>query len=279
MPTTTYTVINGEIVSEDRSGTKRDYVPDPLGSTAALLDNTQAQTDTFTYWPYGEVKTRTGTNATPFQFVGTLGYYQDTAGRIYVRARYLDSNKARWTTEDPIGIIRPNANLYEYCWDNPVRVTDRFGLLPCALCYLYGGPLAYLCFRFCGPANKVYGNYCGPDWPPPHKRPPVIGGPKGLDACCQVHDDCYDGVGTGPGNMDCQRQRIIGVPPIRVSPKCRGLYGCDSGLCHCAKNADCGWSLDCSISRQLIETWFCMGLPSPPPEPEGEGFLCGSRYI
>lgn len=76
------------------------YVPDPLGSTVALLDNTQTKTDTWVYWPYGEVKTRTGTNATAFQFVGTLGYYQDSATRAYVRARYLDTQKGRWLTEE-----------------------------------------------------------------------------------------------------------------------------------------------------------------------------------
>jgi hypothetical protein len=46
------------------------YVPDSLGSTVALLDNTQTQTDTFSYWPYSEVNTRTGTTPTPFQFGG-----------------------------------------------------------------------------------------------------------------------------------------------------------------------------------------------------------------
>jgi hypothetical protein len=54
------------------------YVPDPLGSTVALLDNTQTQTDTFTYWPYGEERVRTGTTPTPFRFVGTAGYYRDS---------------------------------------------------------------------------------------------------------------------------------------------------------------------------------------------------------
>src|SRR5947207_2497373 len=50
----TCTVVNGEVLSENRGGVKRDYLPDPLGSTVALLDNTQTKTDTFTYWPYGE---------------------------------------------------------------------------------------------------------------------------------------------------------------------------------------------------------------------------------
>ncbi len=68
-----YTVVNGQLLSEDRAGVKRDYVPDPLGSTVALLDNTQTQTDTWSQWPYGEVRTRTGTNVRPFQCVGTLG--------------------------------------------------------------------------------------------------------------------------------------------------------------------------------------------------------------
>ena len=90
-----YTVFDGEIVSENRGGVLRDYVPDPLGSTVALLDSTQAQTDTFEYWPYGEAKTRTGATLAPFQYLGTTGYYRDSAGKDYVRTRVLDAVKTR----------------------------------------------------------------------------------------------------------------------------------------------------------------------------------------
>jgi hypothetical protein len=76
-----YTVVEGEVIAEKRSGVRKLYVPDPLGSTVALLDNTQSQTDTFTYWPYGEEKTITGTTDTLFRFVGTQGYYRDSASR------------------------------------------------------------------------------------------------------------------------------------------------------------------------------------------------------
>src|SRR5438309_10278561 len=106
-----YTVVNGEVLSENRTAVKHDYLPDPLGSTVALLDNSQAQTDTFTYWPYGEVNTRTGATATPFQFVGTRGYYRDSASKTYVRARYLDTQKGRWLTQDPIGVEGGDVNL------------------------------------------------------------------------------------------------------------------------------------------------------------------------
>lgn len=103
MGTVRYTTIDGEVIAEKRNGVRKLYVPDPLGSTVALLDNTQTQTDTFTYWPYGEVRTRNGTTPTPFQFAGAQGYYSDATGRAYIRTRYLHLQKGRWLTPDPIG--------------------------------------------------------------------------------------------------------------------------------------------------------------------------------
>jgi RHS repeat-associated protein len=126
--TVRYTTIKGELIAEKRAGIRSAYVPDPLGSTVALLDNTQAQTDTFTYWPYGEEKSRTGTTATPFRFVGTLGYYRDASVRTYVRARYLNTSLARWVTEDPIGFASKDSNIYRYCATNPMTATDKSGL-------------------------------------------------------------------------------------------------------------------------------------------------------
>jgi hypothetical protein len=66
-----YTVVNGEVIAQKRSGARHLYTPDPLGSTVAMINNTQTKTDTWVYWPYGEEKTRTGTTATPFQYIGT----------------------------------------------------------------------------------------------------------------------------------------------------------------------------------------------------------------
>ena len=126
--TVRYTTFDGEIVSENRGGVMRDYVPDPLGSTVALLDSTQTQTDTFSYWPSGENRTRTGTTATPFQFVGTAGYYRDSISKAYVRARHIDTAKARWISEDPIGFQFRDTNLYGYVSFNPLSWVDPSGL-------------------------------------------------------------------------------------------------------------------------------------------------------
>src|SRR5881394_3831273 len=97
-----YTVVNGEVIAEKRAGVRRLLVPDPLGSTVALLDSSQTQTDTFSYWPYGEERTRTGTTPTPFRFVGAEGYYRDSAKEAHVRARRLDKARGRWSTIDPV---------------------------------------------------------------------------------------------------------------------------------------------------------------------------------
>lgn len=126
--TVRYTVLDGEVIAEKRAGSRKQYVPDPLGSTVALLDSTQVQTDTFTYWPYGEEVSRTGTTPTPFRFVGTAGYYRDSANKTYVRARYLDMAKGRWLTEDPIEYTGGDWNLYRYVANRPTIGWDPSGL-------------------------------------------------------------------------------------------------------------------------------------------------------
>lgn len=147
MPVTTYTTLDGEIVSENRGGTERDYVADALGSTVALLDSTQKKTDTLTYWPYGEVKTRTGTNSTPFQYVGTRGYYQDSSTKTYVRARYLDVQRGRWLTRDPIAFDSGSWNSYANVHNNPSTKIDP------------SGTSVYRCCAF-GPSSPVYLEHC-----------------------------------------------------------------------------------------------------------------------
>src|SRR5579872_6038788 len=98
MPTVRYTVMDGQIIAEKRNGVRKEYVPDAIGSTVALLDKTQTKTDTFSYWPYGEVASRGGSTPTPFQFIGGRGVFGDGLGRNYARARLLMSTIARWLT-------------------------------------------------------------------------------------------------------------------------------------------------------------------------------------
>jgi RHS repeat-associated protein len=133
--TVRYTVVDGEIIAEKRSGTRSLYVPDPHGSTIALLNSAQTITDVFSYWAYGINFHGEGSNPTPFIFLGTLGYYKDDVNREYVRARVLDKVKARWITPDPSGFGPSSLGLadgypYGYANNNPVNYVDLDGNAP-----------------------------------------------------------------------------------------------------------------------------------------------------
>ncbi len=125
-----YTVLDGEIISENRGGTISDYVPDSLGSTRFLLNSSQSATDSWNYWPYGEAVQMTGTNRTPMQFVGTAGYYTTSAMRAYVReqecwrkreGKLVDGGSCKhyWVA---------TLNLYRYVGNGPVVKVDPSGL-------------------------------------------------------------------------------------------------------------------------------------------------------
>jgi len=117
-----YTTINGDIVSEKRNGVPSDYIPDDLGSTIGLLSDTHQVIDTWTYWPYGEVRTHTGTSITPFTFVGTAGYHSDLVGNFtYVGARELRLALTRWQTVDSLW---PPLLPCAYADCNPISVID-----------------------------------------------------------------------------------------------------------------------------------------------------------
>src|SRR5476649_2531057 len=114
----TYTTINGQIVYENRNGVQRHYVPDTQGSTIALMDSTRSVTDTYAYWPLGEIRSHTGSSVTPFTFIRTLGYYLQVLNNfIYVRARYLRQALARWQTAD---LLWPKEQPYGYAHERPV---------------------------------------------------------------------------------------------------------------------------------------------------------------
>ncbi len=122
-----YTTINGMIVHENRGGVESFYAPDTMGSTVALLNSSGVVTDTYTYWPYGEIRSHVGSSQTPFTFLGMIGYYTDVVGNfIYVRARYLRQALTRWQTVDPLW---PREPACIYAGGQPTLSVDSSGLV------------------------------------------------------------------------------------------------------------------------------------------------------
>jgi len=150
-----YTTLGGRVVYENRGGTERSYLRDPLGNTVGLMDMTGTVTDTYAYWPYGEERVHTGSSSTPLTFLGTLGYFKDFLNMLYVRARHLRVDLTRWMTVDPLDQLRPLNLLelirrykissprggpgpYRYAQDEPTNLVDPTGTSPT---FILGGPL------------------------------------------------------------------------------------------------------------------------------------------
>ena len=93
----------GPLLSENRGGTEFYHHFDALGSTTMLTNDVGTVTDTFAYDAWGSSVTRTGTTATPYQWVGRWGYQSDSvATGAYIRARSYQPLVAKWSSIDPV---------------------------------------------------------------------------------------------------------------------------------------------------------------------------------
>jgi len=158
----TYMTIDGELVAEKRGGVVTTYVPDTQGSLVQCHSSTGTKVYEAWYWSYGEIRASTGTNPSPWGFVGTLGYYTDALNHLYVRARYYRPNLTRWQTVDPVS---PRPSAYSYAGGDPKTNADPTGATVCR-----PNPIIRACLHACIASceNGKFGDYnscydlCGP---------------------------------------------------------------------------------------------------------------------
>jgi len=160
--TVKYLTVDGEILSETRSGTRSDYIPDPLGSTAGLISSTHTISDTFLWWPYGELRNHTGASTTPLGHVGTQGYYANSNGTsTYIRSNTLMAKTSQWLTQDPLW---PSELGFVVVLSNPTSQTDPSGEAtrprrPIGITGGGSGPcVVYVCYENTGPVSSIPGH-------------------------------------------------------------------------------------------------------------------------
>ena len=122
---TRYTNLGGQVVAVKTGGQRYFVEPDALGNVRALVNESGVRAQTYTYWPYGEVRTSTGSVTQPLQFCGTWGYYTESSSKQYVRARYYMQSLGRWQTVDPLW---PSMQQYDYCFGRPMNYLDPSGM-------------------------------------------------------------------------------------------------------------------------------------------------------
>lgn len=103
------------------------FSQDHLGSTIRLSDQNGGMKAVFSYDSFGE--------AAGFSFTNTRNRYtgrefDEFTNLYYYRARFYDANLGRFVSEDPIGFVGGDVNLFAYVKNNPQNFADPTGLYP-----------------------------------------------------------------------------------------------------------------------------------------------------
>ena len=148
----TYVTVHGRLREETRGGVTTRYLGDTLGSVIKTTDTSGNVTSTTTYWPFGEVRTQTGTNPSPWGFCGVWGYLTDAVSRMYVRARHYRADTSRWLTVDRFW---PFESANGYCLNLPNLLIDPSGHFACVACGVCLGLTALGLFISCHGAESM----------------------------------------------------------------------------------------------------------------------------
>jgi RHS repeat-associated protein len=110
------------------AGTANYYNFDLTGNTTQLTGPTGTVLNSYSYLPFGELLTATGTAANPFTYVGQSGVMSVGGGLYSMGARVYDSTSGRFTTPDPTGLSGGDVNFYRYVGNTPTSNIDPAGL-------------------------------------------------------------------------------------------------------------------------------------------------------
>ncbi len=101
------------------------FLQDALGSTLGLADAAGIVSTTYSYQPFGLTNVAGRPSPNLFQFTSREN---DQAGLYFYRARFYSPTLHRFLSEDPLGLMSGETNLYVYVGNNPVNFVDPFGL-------------------------------------------------------------------------------------------------------------------------------------------------------
>jgi RHS repeat-associated protein len=112
------------------------YLYDGLGSVANLTSSTGASEWTYSYEPFGAIRTQTKNDpnapANPMQFAG--GYDDSATGLYDLGARQYDTADGRFLSQDPVQPASGDSDLssYAYVDDEPLVAIDPSGMHGCS---------------------------------------------------------------------------------------------------------------------------------------------------
>jgi RHS repeat-associated protein len=111
----------------DSSGNVAWYLPDRMGSIRDITDNTGTVQDHINYDGFGNVSSESNTSFGD-RYKWTGREFDSETGLQYNRARYYNPGSGRWISQDPIGFVADDTNLYRYVGNDPTQAQDPAGL-------------------------------------------------------------------------------------------------------------------------------------------------------
>ena len=129
---------NGATVGFNYNGTEYFYLKNVQGDIAGITDASGNIVAEYVYDSWGKVLHVLDSNGTeitdssniahinPFRYRGY--YYDCELGLYYLNARYYDPETARFLNAD--GNLSGGFNLFAYCYDNPIMLSDWTGSIP-----------------------------------------------------------------------------------------------------------------------------------------------------
>ncbi|MEU7088101.1 RHS repeat-associated core domain-containing protein [Streptomyces achromogenes] len=145
---------SGTLVGMRSGGSSQYYLTDAQNSVIGLVDTSGKRTATYTYGPYGEPRTNSGTQQ-PFRYTSA---YLDPTGLYKMGARYYDPNLGRFTQPDPSG---QEQNPYLYAAGDPVNGTDPTGLSAWDVLGTAGDVIQAGAHLFQGDTQGLWGDVAG----------------------------------------------------------------------------------------------------------------------
>ena len=129
--------IYGFTVAEGETTADYYYIRNLQGDVIGILDNSGTKVVSYTYDPWGEILSVTGTLATTIGQLNPIryrGYYYDNeTGYYYCHTRYYNPEICRWINPDSVSVMTltptelTDKNLFAYCDNNPITRVDQGG--------------------------------------------------------------------------------------------------------------------------------------------------------
>jgi RHS repeat-associated protein len=132
-----------ELVGQNYSNNMIYYDFDLSGNTTGITGSSGVYLDSYSYLPFGQAITSSGTVSNLFTFSGSSGVIANNNGLDYMRARYYCSATGQFVSPDPLGAASGATNLRQYALNNPVSGVDPTGKNP-----LFGAVILSLILNF-----------------------------------------------------------------------------------------------------------------------------------